>query len=117
MIACVKNFRASVFLRMEPEKILAGACVTFALQTEFAFEHIIDGLRARFAAGHLHDLTDKPSDRFRIGLRIGDLVRIFGNDVVDCLLDGADAGHLLQAALLDNGPRIAAFLPWYPAED
>ena len=68
-------------------------------------QEIVDGLRIRLAAGSLHHLTDEPADRLRILCRIGDLVRILGDDLVNQLFNGRNVGHLLQATLLDNRKR------------
>src|SRR5246127_6014822 len=56
---------------------------------ELAREDFVDRLRTCFAARRLHHLTDEPTDRFRIGPVLCDLVRIGGDDLVDRLLDGA----------------------------
>src|SRR3954452_16631957 len=47
-----------------------------ALETELCLQEIVDRLRARFAAGRLHHLSDEPADRFRIALRLRDLVLV-----------------------------------------
>ena len=57
------------------------------------------------------DLTDEPADGFRICFRVGDLVGILGDDVIDRRLDGAEIGDLFHAALRDDGARIAALRP------
>src|ERR1700760_2718103 len=78
---------------------------------ELAREDFVDRLRTCFAARRLHHLTDEPTDRFRIGPGLCDLVRIGGDDLVDHLLDGAQVGDLLHAARVDDGAGIAAFGP------
>ena len=80
-------------------------------ESEFLFQDFVDRLRARFAAGRLHHLADEPTDRLWIGLGVGNLVRIFGDDVVDGLFDRADVGDLLHAALNDDRARIATLVP------
>src|SRR5664279_5040704 len=38
-----------------------------ASESEFLFQDFVDRLRARLAAGRLHDLSDEPADRLRVG--------------------------------------------------
>ena len=54
--------------------------------------------------------TNQPIS-LRLGFRLRDLVGIGGDDLVHHLLDRADVGDLLHAALLDDGARVAAFAP------
>ena len=54
--------------------------------------------------------TNQPS-AFGLALASRDLVGIVGDDLVDHLLDRADVGDLLHAALFDDRARVAAFAP------
>jgi hypothetical protein len=47
----------------------------------------VDRLRVGLAARRLHDLSDKPAEHIRLRLRLFHLVGIFGDDLVDELLD------------------------------
>ena len=48
---------------------------------------------------------------FGLAFASRDLVGIVGDDLVDHLLDRADVGDLLHAALLDDRARVAALAP------
>src|SRR6185437_13100564 len=66
---------------------ISGAPNARASESEFLFQDVVDRGRARFAARRLHYLADEPADRLRIGLGVGNLVRILGDDLVDRLFD------------------------------
>ena len=75
----------------------------------FAFTSVVDGLRARLAAGRLHHLADEPAGKGRLRLRLLGLVGIGGDDLIHRLLDRAHVGDLGEPPRLDDGARIAAF--------
>src|SRR5690349_5124164 len=84
----VKNFfHRLVVSRRSPtrnrSKTSESAASDSRSQTELLLENVVDRLRVRLAARHFHHLADEPADRFRIALRIGNLVRIPGDDVID----------------------------------
>ena len=55
------------------------------------------------------ELADEPAGERRLGLYLGDLIRVGSDDVVHGLFDGPGVGHLLHAAAFDNLGWIAAF--------
>src|SRR5947209_18551832 len=54
-----------------------------ALNPELGLEQLVHRLRIGLAARDFHHLSDKPADRLRIGLGVGDLLGIFRDDLVD----------------------------------
>ncbi len=56
-------------------------------------------------------MADEPADQCGLRLRLLELVRILGDDVVDDRLDRGEIGHLLHAARFDDGIGIAALAP------
>src|SRR5205823_10910241 len=78
---------------------------------ELALEQLVDRLRIGLPSGCSHHLADEPADHRRLGFRLGDLVGIGRDDLVDDLLDRAYVRDLLEPALLDDIPRIAALAP------
>src|SRR5262249_60088108 len=73
---------------------------------------LVDPSRIGVPTRRFHRLTDEPADRLRIGLRVGDLVRVLGDDLVHHLLDRREVGHLLHAAGVHDRVRIAALVPY-----
>jgi hypothetical protein len=67
----------------------AAATVLTRSDTELGLEQVVDSLRIGLAAGRLHHLADEPLNCRWLGLGLGDLVRIGGDDVVDHLFDRA----------------------------
>jgi hypothetical protein len=63
-------------------------------RADFFPQKFVDGLRIGLAARRLHHLADEPADRLRIRPRVGELVRILGDDIVDQFLDRADVDDL-----------------------
>src|SRR5580704_8296101 len=78
---------------------------------EALLQELVDRLRVGLATRSLHHLADEPADRLRIGLGVADFVRILRDNLVDELFEGRNVGHLLQSARLDDGARIATFVP------
>jgi hypothetical protein len=73
----------------------SGAAEPPRSDAELGLEEIVDRLRVGLAAGRFHHLADEPADRFRVRLRVGDLVRVLGKDVGDELFEFPRVAYLL----------------------
>src|SRR5205823_5414906 len=74
-------------------------------------EQIVDRLGVGLAAACLHNLSDEPAKHGRLGPYLGDLIRITGNDLIDCPFDGGGVGDLREPAGCYNVAGASAFTP------
>src|SRR6478609_8445662 len=76
-------------------------------ESELRFEQLVHRFRVGLAVRCLHHLTDEPTNQRRLRSGLLRLVRVFGNELLDQRLDRGKVAHLLHAARLHDGARIA----------
>src|SRR4029077_13231215 len=74
-----------------------------ALSRELFLQELVDQRRVRLALGCLHHLADEETEQLVLsGAIFADFVGLRLHHGLDCGLDGAGVGHLLETALLDE---------------
>jgi len=77
------------------------------LKAKLGGNQLIDHCRVRFAAGGLHDLTDKPTGQLRVLLGFFDLIGVRGDNFVNRGFNRTGVGDLFHAFGVHDLGRVA----------